>query len=582
MSESVNDLGTKVQNGEWIGVIGSPSYSHSLGADLLEGAYEKGIVGNFCITESKQDGIPIYILGQVVSVSLANPYVERHSVRKITSVRGRAPPLTEQHDVRLMDILVGSVYSWKDGKILPDELGSVPSTGTKIYLLNQEIVDELVREQTGIFYVGKLYNTDIYLPMFFKHFGKDGGLGEGYHIGIFGKSGSGKSYLARMLISVYAKFKEMSVLALDPVGEYAREVRNKGPLLDLLGNVGRVPEMYPISGICLSSPTSFQRILLRSGFLHQLGVVTDENKQNTLDLIETFLTQPAARPPLTYGIQTVQGQVPINHQAAFNNLLDYLGQKIDQIYVSKDPQQRVLGNIQNRRQVLYDIWSSVAELFVPTQGKVKIDSLIERICQQKCIVIIDVSEAAVTSRIFWGPEVMAIVLNEIFTKLRTAAETLYRREELLNLLVVVDEAHRFIPSERPADEDFETLKVTLTTAARETRKYGFGWLFVSTSIAGLEFEVLKQMRICFFGYGLSWGGEIRAMRELIGEGRYLDLYQSFRDPATLLTMGGKQYPFMVYGPVSPLSVSGAPLFFNALDYFNEFPAIDQRKSVLPK
>ncbi len=572
MSEKQDELGGKVQRGEWIGVVGSPSSSHSLVADLIEGAYEKGIVGNFCITESRQDGKPVYAMGQVVSISLENPYIERHSVRKITSFRGRAPPLTEQHDVRGMEISVGSVYSWDKGKILPVALGSVPPTGTKIFLLNQEIVDELVKAQTDISYVGKLYNTDIFLPMFFKHFGKNGGLGEGYHIGVFGKTGSGKSYLARMLLAIYTKFPQMSILALDPVGEYSSEVRNKEHLVKLLSQVGRTPEVYRVCDICLSSPTSLQRILLRSRFLHELGVVAEENQLNALYLIESFLTQPSARPPMTHGVSTLQGFVPINHQAAFDQLMNYLDQNVERIYVGSDGQMRVRNCIANRRQNLYSIWRSVTDLFVVAPQKVRIDDLIQKICKQKCVVIIDLSETAAAG-IFWSPEVMAIVLNEIFAKLRDAAETLYRERELLNLLVMVDEAHRFIPSERPVDEDFKNLKGTLTTAVRETRKYGFGWLFISTSIAGLDIEVLKQMRICFFGYGLSWGGELRAIRELIGGGGYLDLYQSFRDPATLLTMGGKQYPFMVYGPISPLSISGEPIFFNVLDYYSEFPNV---------
>jgi len=35
-------------------------------------------------------------------------------------------------------------------------------------------------------------------------------------------------------------------------------------------------------------------------------------------------------------------------------------------------------------------------------------------------------------------------------------------------------------------------------------------------------------------------------------------------------MGGKEYPFMVYGPVSPFSAAGSPLFFKALDYDSKF------------
>lgn len=575
MNENQNELSGKVQKAEWIGVVGSPSSSNSLMVDIIEGAFEKGLVGNFCATEFKQDQKPIYSIGQILSTTLENPFIERHSIRKITSVRGHAPPLTGQHDVRTMEVSLGSAYCWDNAKILPTMVGTVPQSGTKVYQLNQEIVDEIVKGQTNISYVGKIYNTAILLPMFFKHFGKGaGGLGEGYHIGVFGKTGSGKSYLARMLLLHYAKFPQMSVLVLDPVGEYSREVRNSGKLVELLNKNKRTPEVWKISDIVFSSPTTFRRILARSKFIHELGVRTDENIENALEVIETFLITPQSQPRLTHGVSTVVGTFPINHKTAFDQLMAHIQQNISSIYVGREQQRRVLDSIRNKGHILYNIWHLVANLFVPAPQKNKIDDLIQKICTQKCVVFIDLSELATTG-IFWSPEVMAIVLDELFEKLRGAAEFLYHREEqeLLNLLVVVDEAHRFIPSERPADEDFRALKRTLETSARETRKYGFGWLFISTSVAGLESEVLKQMRIYFFGYGLSWGGEFRALRELIGEERYLSLYRGFRDPTTLLTMGGKQYPFMVHGPISPLSISGAPMFFNALDYNTEFSSV---------
>jgi hypothetical protein len=233
------------------------------------------------------------------------------------------------------------------------------------------------------------------------------------------------------------------------------------------------------------------------------------------------------------------------------------------------------GNIQHRRAKLFGIWEPVARLFVPDPTRKRLGDLLREICPPaggtRKIVSIDLSEL---SR-FFDPEGVAILLNEIFERLeRIAGEKYYHGEPLINLLIVIDEAHRFIPSGRVEDEDVNRLKVTLTRASRETRKFGLGWMFISTSIAGLEAEVLKQMRIYFFGYGLCWGTELRALRDLIGDERCINLYRTFRDPSTLIAMGGKEYPFMVYGPFSPLSASGDPLFFKALDYDSKFCQIN--------
>ena len=79
-------------------------------------------------------------------------------------------------------------------------------------------------------------------------------------------------------------------------------------------------------------------------------------------------------------------------------------------------------------------------------------------------------------------------------------------------------------------------------------------------------EILEQMRILFFGFGLAFGKEFHALTELAGgEDNSLKLYQSFRDPHSAFDAASKQYNFMSIGPVSPLSFSGTPLFFTAFN-----------------
>ncbi|KKM02477.1 hypothetical protein LCGC14_1784070, partial [marine sediment metagenome] len=110
-------------------------------------------------------------------------------------------------------------------------------------------------------------------------------------------------------------------------------------------------------------------------------------------------------------------------------------------------------------------------------------------------------------------------------------------------------------------------------AIRTTRKYGLGWMFISQTLSSLDYEIINQIRIFIFGFGLAWGNELRALREIIGGNREaIRLYQNFRDPQSGL--GKKEYPFMTIGPISPLSFSGTPLFFNALNYPDEFTKVN--------
>jgi len=568
--------------GELIGHVGSPSTTNEIKVNLEEYAYSKGLVGHFCIIPFVQDGKNHFSIGQIVSVQLRNPYLERHSVEKIIAVRGEASPLTKEHDV--INVILGpsSTYSVDEDRITPSTMATVPSTGTPVYSLSQEIVNAISRScGASIVYLGKMYNTNILLPMTFQHFGakEEGGLGEGYHIGVFGKTGSGKSVLTRMIILSYARFPNMSILCLDPTGEYAKEIKQKEVMFKILKNIlNRSFQVYGVSEISLTSTNSLRRILLASApdFLDFMGIRAEENRINAANLIAEFF-EANREIPLPTG-QRIPSLPNASEEFVFNQLLDYISGHINRIYVSQDAQNRVLSIINNRtqRRLLFQRWRSLALLF--DSRRISIDKILSSICQKREIVIIDLSETSAEG-VYWNERVRAIVIDEILNSLVNIAETTWRESDRsVNALVVIDEAHRLAPRERSEIEELEKLKHTFIDSVRTTRKYGLGWMFVSQSLASLHLEILRQMRIYFFGYGLSWGSERYNLEELVGRGPQLELYSNFKDPQTSAILGKKEYPFMVYGPVSPLSISGNPIFFTALDYYTEFEKVNFKKS----
>ena len=86
-------------------------------------------------------------------------------------------------------------------------------------------------------------------------------------------------------------------------------------------------------------------------------------------------------------------------------------------------------------------------------------------------------------------------------------------------------------SQSNSTEKKKKIKATLVDAIRTTRKYGLGWMFISQTLSSLDKAIIDQMRISFFGFGLSMGSEFDALRELAGGDKTaLKLYQSFRDP----------------------------------------------------
>jgi DNA helicase HerA-like ATPase len=75
-----------------------------------------------------------------------------------------------------------------------------------VYRVDQALLGRLLEVyRSEIMYLGRVYANDVLYPMWFKYFGSGpGSAGEAYHLGVFGKAGSGKSGLAKMMLCAYA------------------------------------------------------------------------------------------------------------------------------------------------------------------------------------------------------------------------------------------------------------------------------------------------------------------------------------------------------------------------------------------
>ena len=170
----------------------------------------------------------------------------------------------------------------------------------------------------------------------------------------------------------------------------------------------------------------------------------------------------------------------------------------------------------------------------------------------------------------WNEKIKPLIMDRFLNSLIIKAEKAYENEQSLNTLVVFDEAHRIAPSGKSKNDRAERIKSNLVDAVRTTRKYGLGWMFLSQTLSSLDNEIVQQLRIFFFGFGLSMGSEFQKLRELVGDKDSIKLYQSFRDPQSSFDVSSREYPFMTIGPVSPLSFSGTPLFLNAFNKVDDF------------
>lgn len=202
-----------------IGVVGSPSTNTELTVDILQEATEERSVGALVAFKATQNGIPITSVGQIVGIELRNRWHEDSVFRNLLKRTGEIPPITNRQDTRIASLAVGATFKQASQGYEPDVLGMVPATGTRVTRVDQDLLNtllEVYREE--IFYLGRAYANDVLYPMWFKHFGSGArGAGEAYHIGVFGKTGSGKSGLAKMLLLAYARHPELGILIIDPI-----------------------------------------------------------------------------------------------------------------------------------------------------------------------------------------------------------------------------------------------------------------------------------------------------------------------------------------------------------------------------
>jgi len=559
-----------IERAERIGVIGSPSSTSNLTIDILGTAVNKRLVGNLSVFEYDQEGREHYALGQIVEIQMRNVWTQDPTMRGLIRQKGRVDPITERQDTHTATMSISSVFQIQGDRVDQSLFGTVPPTGTSIKLMNKEVMGSILRDyQEQLFYLGSAYGTNIPLPMWFKHFGSgEQGAGEAYHIGIFGKTGSGKSVLAKMILSAYAKHDEMSIFILDPQGEFSRDFSKDSMLKTIAERSRRNVEVYHVHDLALTGWNLFNKILVNSGFLNKLGIFFETNRWQAAYQIEKILKDNCPE----------KERHKILWNAHRRQLFDTVWRRLQEedvlshIYSGEDGRKRVLYTIENAdKEEWYKEWQKITNLFA-FEGKPRgtsIKNLVEKIEKKENLVVIDLSGIQIPENLYWNEEIKFIVIGQFLNLIGKKAEEKYKAEQLLNGLVIIDEAHRLAPRQRLENEDLEAVRTYLVDAVRTTRKFGLGWMFISQTLSSLHRDIINQIRIYLFGFGLGWGVERDALLEIIGGQREsMALYQRFRDPQSSLRE--KEYSFMSYGPISPLSFSGTPLFFNAYHFPEEF------------
>lgn len=564
-----------------VGLIGSPSTTAKITVDILENAVGAPLHGGLVYLVHPLLDKCLIALGTVTEIKTANRWHEDPNMRGVLKKHGSLPHLSGVGDVRTAEVLVQAAYlaEASDPSVgdAPIEAGGAltmsPTTGATVARVSDDFLTQLLRRHAAeIVYLGYIHKSDVRLPLTLRHFGpaEEGGSGEAYHSGIFGMTGSGKSALAAYMLAAQAMHPQMSILIIDPQGQFTSEEGLPFSLQEWAESRGRVVRTYAIAtDLKLQQDASLFADLLEPTRLLRdiLTIKSKENRESAVAEIARILRSLTGWPdrPADDVLTDVLNAL-INDPVA-----------IQRIYSSAQAQTRLVGAINSllTAQAEFDtaaeIFRPLHSLFAPKNlaggNRVSLYHVFEDALSAtgpRPIVILDFSGSG-KGDLLETTSVKARILREVCATLNWRAEQLFRAGGRMNALVVFDEAQRFA-AEAPEDEEAALLADRLVDYVRTTRKYGLGWMFITQEIGSLRRSIYHQLRVRAFGYGLTSGTELQRLRETIGDESALELYRSFVDPGAIKPA---QYPFMLTGPVSPLSFTGAPVFLSVFTAFDE-------------
>lgn len=575
---------------ERIGVIGSPSTTAELSLDIMANAVTRKLVGELAIFQFFQDDLPHYAMGQITEVAMRNVWHEDPTMRSLIRQHGRVDAVSERQDTHQGKMIISAVFSHDGAGYQPSILGTVPATGTHIYLVDDPILAEILEPYMAqLFYLGRVYGSKPKLPLWFKHFDSGpNGAGEAYHLGVFGKTGSGKSVLTKMMLLAYARHAGMGMFILDPQGEFAQTLRSveqpkgMGDVFcnSLVAGQGKEVQIYDLEQIQLDRWELFVELLKESNFFFDLGIKSSNYQDSAAQYTEDYL-RSSSHKLSTLG----EGTALLD---ALNNLLSVIGRIYTNPGSAADTITRTIDEIQQSQgNRVEDTWYRTARFF-SGGGKISAEKIIAKVLRSNAanrpIVVVDLSKKPSDVRPSdWNDDIKPLIIDRFVNAIVHEAEVAYQNRENLNTLIVLDEAHRLVPQGRSGNPRIDRIKQQVVDAVRTTRKYGLGWMVISQTLSSLDAEIVQQLRIMFFGFGLSMGSEYEKLRQLVaGQKESLNLYQRFRDPQSAFDVKSREYSFMSIGPVSPLSFAGTPLFlnvFNDVDDFLESNALAYQRSM---
>ncbi|NAZ87754.1 ATP-binding protein, partial [Kineococcus indalonis] len=594
-----------IQIAEQVAVVGSPSSNYEVTLDLLDTAVHEPLVGSMLLLTQPSGAGEELALGTVTEVTTLNQWHSQPLLRGVVKSKGHIPGMSgDSGDVRAASIKLQACYKrsgtgagtgagpapWAQAG---PSLRMSPPTGTAVRRVTNEVLDELMSGEEDLHHLGHLHGSDdVRVPMSIRDFSGDRGA---FHLGVFGMSGSGKTAQSVYLLAGQMRHADQGFIIVDPQGQFSSETGFPFSLQAWAAEMGREVVVRRVSeDLRLEKDAPlFGELLSKTRFTAEITKMAPETAGLFIDEMVKLLRKRS-------------GWDTEDSAALLKDLLRALSDfgVLGRIYVDETRQTRLrdaIFEVLDDDDRFHDVSSQfqpLHNLFSPTNpGGGKRHSMwgtIAHVFDKQAragapapLLVLDMStsgQVSWVSSLLAGPEqagavealrvldqdsIKAAILRKACRTLKEASEAAFRLGETLNTMVVFDEAWRYAPPLHLAtDEEIKALSADLAGYFRDTRKFGIGWMLISQSPRSVNADCWDQMAVRLMGYGLG-GADLAKVAEQMDDPEHLKLYRAFAPPDSTKP---KVYPFMVTGPVSPLSFTKAPVFLAAYTDFERFRA----------
>jgi hypothetical protein len=473
-------------------------------------ARRSGISGNLCSVQLPGQKL----LCRIGTVDMSNPIHGNPAFQPLIMEQGRLPHFSRDTDIETTTLDVIACVDEATRKIAGRR--SNPCSGSDVFPVSLDEIEAFRRDREFFFNVG-VSPSDQSIPMSLinRHFGPSstedgrdlGGWDEARHTLVVGQNGSGKTVLMTSLLAAKAvAHPGMGLFIPDTAGDitndasFGKGIEFRYSFHDLLRSGGREPVIVGIDDVRLESPLAFEEVIIphlqnwfsmqpekAATLAHRIpGLLEDKGLTLREVTIEQFLEVARDEVPFLYAASKSGGG----------------GRKSDTGDEKRRDIERLLEDPVKLRRHGLDWDRSVGRLF--QRGKHTISELIDLFLRDAKVVILRMGELSEHKQRF--------VMLEIFKTLKGRVTRQFKtRNETVNAMIVLDEAHRWVPQSSD-----DPIQKQIIDAVCTTRKYGLGWMFVTQRLATVHKEILSQAHTAFYGRNLGVGADRKHLEEALG------------------------------------------------------------------